>query len=92
MIDRLSNNLFLTLFLLAMPLFIGYDVLLLTYTTYIPSFISFLTFEVALVSFGSLLFFGIRRFRRSKQWGHIGIALLAWLVTGFFFIGMLALE
>ena len=89
---HLSNRSFLTLFLLSMPLFIIYDVLLLTYTTQIPSALSFMSFEIALVCFGISLFVALRRFGRSKQWGHLGVSLLAWCFTAFFFIGILALE
>jgi hypothetical protein len=75
---------------LAIPIFIFYDILIRSYSVFLPNFISFMTFEVALVFFGALLFFGVRRFRRSRQWGYLWIALAAWLVTGFFFLGGLS--
>jgi len=38
-----SNRLFLSLFLVSMPLFIVYDAFLLAYSALMPSFVSFLT-------------------------------------------------
>lgn len=78
--------------ILSMPLFIVYDVLLLTFTTEIPSYLSFLSLELVVAAFGALLFLGVKRFGKSKQWGYLVATMLAWSITAFFFIGILALE
>jgi hypothetical protein len=87
-----SNRLFASVFLLLMPLFVIYDALLLTYTTQVPNWLSFFSFELVAIAFGALLLLSVRRFLRNRQRGYFGVTLLAWMITAFFFIGILALE
>ena len=68
MLHIASNRNFLFLGLLLMPLFVLYDILLISYTIYIPTIISAPTLILALVSFGLLLFFLVRRFSKFKRW------------------------